>query len=861
MFPRDVAHGPPTHGGLGLPHLLTIQGTSQIELLTGHIRQNDVNGKLALACLDTAQLIAGVSAPLLEFPKRSYPHLKDPFIDSHRSFLADCGAKLIISAAWTPTLHRTHDRFILEAAAASTSPIDLRHTNQCRLYLKVQRLSDLCNGAGTELLPNALYPTYPRHHVQSTLLWPRQGEPSPRAWKTWKRTLRRLFLADRSGALTSVALSTPLGPWTIDPSSADTAWPYYYDPTTQLAYERILDHYWPMLRVRSRRRAQYQFSNDYPDNTTPLSSLPASATPATLHTRTTNSVSLSISTTSIRQTVTQYTSTALTTVTTLARSNTIHSKIPVTNLPPWEQPFLRHNHRSSTGPSWPPTTLPDIIVGLTSNQDGDTTLYGWYIPFAGAPLLAGSGKLPESPTAFPPRALGTPVALYSALRCLQLLISPTLWSTIKTVTAFQIQDIHPFFNTIQLDRHQHPSRCCTPFFVWRILLRSLLSNIIFTIQPPLDMTSATTVSPSLQAVRASQTTLSTFMGTPTSKDDLFALPIPAERVTLCIANSAVVSNNFTTALSTAHRLPSLQLHQCTRNKWSASTYSNIHWPAYYRSFKKRQLTSQLRIQKFSNGWLPVGRIRHRINPDDPDSCPSCLGRNETCDHVMRCREHRRADLHSSQIDDLKDHLVKTKTPRPVATAIVQGITGWYRDPNYQVPLPRYNPIHPNTVLRKALTDQNAIGWGRMYSGQISQDFQTVHNVDRPRGSHDRHANAACLSDWASELITLLFDHFEAQWKLRNEALHGRDEAEHSLFHRARLCDKATRLYAQAGALLALDRPILSRPLTTILDLPTNSLEAWISQAEPTILRCISDANDVHVQTNPIDDYFPRLRDG
>jgi hypothetical protein len=54
MFPRDVAHGPPTKGGLGLPHLLTIQGTSQIELLTGHIRQNDVNCKLTLACLDTA---------------------------------------------------------------------------------------------------------------------------------------------------------------------------------------------------------------------------------------------------------------------------------------------------------------------------------------------------------------------------------------------------------------------------------------------------------------------------------------------------------------------------------------------------------------------------------------------------------------------------------------------------------------------------------------------------------------------------------------------------------------------------------------------------------------------------------------
>jgi hypothetical protein len=92
----------------------------------------------------------------------------------------------------------------MEAAAASTTPIDLRHTNQCRLYLKVERLSNLCNGAATELLPHALQQQYPRHNVQSNLTWPRQGEPSPRAWATWKRTLRRLFLADRFGLLTSL---------------------------------------------------------------------------------------------------------------------------------------------------------------------------------------------------------------------------------------------------------------------------------------------------------------------------------------------------------------------------------------------------------------------------------------------------------------------------------------------------------------------------------------------------------------------------------------------------------------------------------------------------------------------------------
>jgi hypothetical protein len=76
------------------------------------------------------------------------------------------------------------------------------------------------------------------------------------------------------------------------------------------------------------------------------------------------------------------------------------------------------------------------------------------------------------------------------------------------------------------------------------------------------------------------------------------------------------------------------------------------------------------------------------------------------------------------------------------------------------------------------------------------------------------------------------------------------------------CAKATRFYAFAGTLNALDHRILSQPLTTILQLPNISLDAWTAQAEPTILRCISDVNDDHVQTNTFDDYFllPR-RDG
>jgi hypothetical protein len=108
-----------------------------------------------------------------------------------------------------------------------------------------------------------------------------------------------------------------------------------------------------------------------------------------------------------------------------------------------------------------------------------------------------------------------------------------------------------------------------------------------------------------------------------------------------------------------------------------------------------------------------------------------------------------------------------------------------------------------------------------------------------------------------ELITLLFDQFELNGN--SETKHSTaTTAEHSHSSTAHDSEKATRLYG--WTLLAFAAPSYPDHSPLSLDLPT-SLEAWISQAEPTILRCISDANDDHIQTNPIDDYFPRLRDG
>ena len=72
---------------------------------------------------------------------------------------------------------------------------ETRLVNQCRLFLQFQRLFDICNGAGTKIRRDALSSTLcSTACTNSSLLWPRQGTPSAKAWLTWRRVMRRTFL-------------------------------------------------------------------------------------------------------------------------------------------------------------------------------------------------------------------------------------------------------------------------------------------------------------------------------------------------------------------------------------------------------------------------------------------------------------------------------------------------------------------------------------------------------------------------------------------------------------------------------------------------------------------------------------------
>jgi len=59
---QSIIHGPILYGVMNLPHLYSTQGIYQLKFLLGHLRANDMTGKLILIAHGALQLVVGTSS-------------------------------------------------------------------------------------------------------------------------------------------------------------------------------------------------------------------------------------------------------------------------------------------------------------------------------------------------------------------------------------------------------------------------------------------------------------------------------------------------------------------------------------------------------------------------------------------------------------------------------------------------------------------------------------------------------------------------------------------------------------------------------------------------------------------------------
>jgi hypothetical protein len=211
--PRILAFAPKDLLGLGLRHNYMVQGTMHVKQIIQHVRQQDENGKMYNMIFDFAQLTAGTQFPILQYPSRRLPQVKEPFVVEMRKFLSRCKTNIVITELYIPGPLRVHDVNLTNAVMAiEKNNASICRFNQVRLYLQVTWLSEICNVQGTRILPELLDHTdstdYPS---QSTLRWPVQCLPPKKSWTQWKYLIRKAFIASKSGKLADTSLESNLG--------------------------------------------------------------------------------------------------------------------------------------------------------------------------------------------------------------------------------------------------------------------------------------------------------------------------------------------------------------------------------------------------------------------------------------------------------------------------------------------------------------------------------------------------------------------------------------------------------------------------------------------------------------------------
>jgi hypothetical protein len=219
-----VVFGPRALGGVVLRHFFAEQGTHKVQMILQQLRIQKPLGKLLATQLRWAQRTAGVSKSILTETKRPLPQLAgEHWVTTLREFLQESNLGIETTMIEGISTTRTGDKVIMDEVydrrgKLKFSAADVKRINRCRMYLRAETLTDICNAEGTHILVECveLLETGRRHTDE---LWARQPLPGPEHRHAWKRFLREVSNDNRS-------LHEQLGKWQTRPSSD---WRAYYD--------------------------------------------------------------------------------------------------------------------------------------------------------------------------------------------------------------------------------------------------------------------------------------------------------------------------------------------------------------------------------------------------------------------------------------------------------------------------------------------------------------------------------------------------------------------------------------------------------------------------------------------------------
>jgi hypothetical protein len=187
--------GPTSLGEIGFTNTWTDQGIAQVQLLMGHLCQQEEIGQLAIILLEILQLVTGSVLSLFSYPlSQVLKYCQRTWLLNVWDFLMSIEGTMHLEHKWILAIQQTHDVFLMDTIMNHTPhfpPKVLKQINAFCISLQVLTLADISDGSGCEILKSSLQGIQ-HNDRQSSYDWPKQLCPSAGAWRTWHSTLQAL---------------------------------------------------------------------------------------------------------------------------------------------------------------------------------------------------------------------------------------------------------------------------------------------------------------------------------------------------------------------------------------------------------------------------------------------------------------------------------------------------------------------------------------------------------------------------------------------------------------------------------------------------------------------------------------------
>ena len=227
---------------------------------------------------------------------------------------------------------------------------------------------------------------------------------------------------------------------------------------------------------------------------------------------------------------------------------------------------------------------------------------------------------------------------------------------------------------------------------------------------------------------------------------------------------------------------------------------------------------------------------------------------EDRDHILQCPSPPRHTWRLSLLTAVEEYCIVEHTLYPLQVLLLDVLRGWLF-PNTVPKFPPKPEQYP-TIITEIIATQERIGWRQLFSGRFSDEGSEEQGAYYFHRREEVPVQKKTGLKWQTGLITVLWTHWYSLWKLRNEDIHGKDEASRAVAERRETTRQLNQIYHLRNHTEPSAQELLHNDIRDHLQQPPSMIRNWLSIHSSLFRQSIKRARSRAIQgTVSIRNYF------